>query len=219
MKLALIRSTAAAVLLGSLALTAPAMADDPAPAPAALDADAARLSATGHSVKWNWVPPGRSARYGHAETLIHAPLAAVRHLVVDYVRYRELAPSITTSRVVGHEPDGASDVYLAMGVLNNTISLWSVMRFAPLKAAPDGVEVVEGQMVPGKGNIDDSQLLWSMHAAGAEWTVLKLDLLLRPGVPAPQSLVDEQLRDSAMDAVNSVHDRAQGSRDFVPFSG
>jgi hypothetical protein len=58
-----------------------------------------------------------------------------------------------------------------------------------------------------------------MHAAGAEWTVLKFDVLLRPGLPAPQSLIDEQLRDSAMDAVNSIHDRAQGSPGMVPYSG
>jgi hypothetical protein len=74
-------------------------------------------------------------------------------------------------------------------------------------------------MVPGKGNIDDSVFVWTFHQAGDGWTVLKFDLVLRPGVPAPQSLVDEQLRDSAMDAVNSIHDRAQGSAAFAPYPG
>jgi hypothetical protein len=70
-----------------------------------------------------------------------------------------------------------------------------------------------------KGNIDGSALIWTMHSAGADWTVLKFDLSLRLGMPAPQSLIDEQLRDSAMDAVNSIHDRAQGSKDIVPHAG
>jgi len=73
-------------------------------------------------------------------------------------------------------------------------------------------------MVPGKGNIDGSAAVWTLHAAGPDWTVLKFDILLRPGVPAPQSLVDEQLRDGAMDAVNSIHDRAQGSKEIGPYA-
>src|ERR1700721_82954 len=56
-----------------------------------------------------------------------------------------------------------------------------------------------------------------MRAAGSEWTVLKFNVLLRPGLPAPQSLIDEQLRDSAMDAGTSIHHRAQGSKDMPPF--
>ena len=59
----------------------------------------------------------------------------------------------------------------------------------------------------------------TMRSAGNGWTVLKFDVLLRPGLPAPQSLIDEQLRDSAMDAVNSIHDRTQGSKDILPYSG
>jgi hypothetical protein len=195
-----------------LALASAARADAP-------DPDAARIAAAGHPLKWNWTPPGRSARYGHAETLIHAPLASVRRLVLDFAHYKELADSITTSRVVGHGPDGSTDVYLQMGVLNNTLKFWNVTRFAPLRALPEGSEVVEGQMVHGKGNIDDSATVWTMHAVGPEWTVLKFDVLLNPGVPAPQSLIDEQLRDSAMDAVNSIHDRAQGSKEILPYSG
>ena len=82
-----------------------------------------------------------------------------------------------------------------------------------------GTEVVAGQMVHGKGNIDDSATIWTLHSAGPEWTVLKMDLLLSPGVPAPQSLLDEQLRDSAMDAVSSIHKRAQGSKDVQKYEG
>lgn len=209
-----IRSAASLLALGALALASPARADAPA-----TDPDASRIAAAGHALKWNWTPPGRSDRFGHAETLVHAPVATVRHLVLDFASYRQLASSITSSRVVGHGSDGSTDVYLQMGVMNNTLKFWNVTRFAPLRIEPQGAEVLEGQMVRGKGNIDDSAAVWTMRAAGAEWTVLKFDVLLRPGLPAPQSLIDEQLRDSAMDAVNSIHDRAQGTKDVVPYSG
>lgn len=208
-----IRRTAWLATLSSAALASPVRAD-------LVDSDAARIAQAGHSLKWNWTPPGRNARFGHAETLIHAPLDVVRRLVLDFGHYTELSPaSITTSRVVGHGPDGSTDVYLRMGVLNNMVTFWNVTRFAPLFREAQGAEVVQGQMVPGKGNIADSAAVWTMRPAGPEWTVLKFDVLLRPGLPAPQSLVDEQLRDSAMDAVNSIHDRAQGSKDITPYSG
>jgi hypothetical protein len=209
-----IRTAASLVALGALAVASPARADAPPP-----DADVSRLAAAGHALKWNWTPPGRSDRFGHAETLVHAPVATVRHLVLDFASYRELASSITSSRVVGHGPDGSTDVYLQMGVMNNTLKFWNVTRFAPLRVEPQGAEVLEGQMVHGKGNIDDSAAVWTLHPVGAEWTVLKFDVLLRPGLPAPQSLIDEQLRDSAMDVVNSIHDRAQGTKDILPYSG
>jgi hypothetical protein len=192
--------------IGALAATSPAAAGPPDPALV----DAARLMAAGHALKWNWTPPGRAGRYGHAETLVHAPLEAVRGLVLDFGNYKAIAPSITTSRVVGHGPDGSTDVYLRMGVLNNTLTFWNVTRFAAVRRAPEGGEIVEGQMVQGKGNIDDSAAMWTMSSAGPDATVLKFDVLLRPGVPAPQSLIDEQLRDSAMDVVNSIHDRLEG---------
>ncbi len=210
MRASLIRFAASLIGLGALALTSPVQAD-------AQNPDAARIAAAGHPLKWNWTPPGRHERYGHAETLIHAPLSTVRHMVLDFSNYRALAPSITMSRVVGYSPDGSTDVYLRMGVLNNLIKLWAITRFAPLRLEPQGGEVVEGHMIHGKGNIDDSAAVWTMREAGPEWTVLKFDVLLRPGLPAPQSLIDEQLRDSAMDAVNSIHDRAQGSKDILPY--
>src|ERR1700685_772547 len=118
------RCAAALLALGTLATSSPVQA-------AARDPDATRLAAAGHSLKWNWTPPGRAQRFGHAETLVHAPLEGVRQLVIDFANYKALAPSITTSRVVHHWPDGSTDVYLRMGVLNNTITFWNVTRFAP----------------------------------------------------------------------------------------
>jgi hypothetical protein len=201
------------VAFGAAGVARPVHAD-------ALDPDAQRIATAGHPLKWNWTPPGRSQRFGHGETLIHAPVDVVRRLVVDYSHYTQLAPqAITTSRVVAHGSDGSTDVYLRMGVLNNTLSFWNVTRFGPVRLSPEGGETVEGQMVPGKGNIADSTFVWTLRSAGEGWTVLKFDLQLRPGIPAPQWLIDEQLRDSAMDAVDSIHDRAQGSKAIDPYPG
>jgi hypothetical protein len=210
------RSSWTGVALGLVVFAAVGL---PRPARAeAADAEAQRIAAAGYLRKWNWTPPRHSQRFGHAETLIHAPVETVKRLVVDYNQYTRLAPqAIATSRIVAHGPGGSTDVYFRMGVLNNTFFLWNVTRFGPVQVSPEGTETVEGQMVPGKGNIDDAAFLWTLRSVGEGWTVLKFDIALSPSVPAPQWLVDEQTRDSAMDAVDSIHDRAQGSKTIGPY--
>jgi hypothetical protein len=200
-------------LAGLVVATSPVRAD-------ARDPDISRIEAAGHSLKWNWTPPGRSDRYGHAETLIHAPLSAVRGHVLDFAHYRTILPDkFKTSRVVAHSADGSADVYLQIAVLNGMLMLWDVTRFGPAQRISPDVEVVQGQMVPGKGNIEGLDVVWTMRSMGDRWTLLKFDLLLKPGMPAPQSAIDEELRDSARYAVDAIHDRAQGSPMIEPWPG
>jgi hypothetical protein len=200
-------------------------AESPAPAghcdpPVSPDPDASRIAAAGHSLEWNWVPPGRSDRFGHAETLIHAPMASVREHVLDFPQYHTILPGkFQQSRVVAHGPDRSTDVYIQIAVLHGVIKLWDITRFSAPQATAPGVEIVEGHMLRGKGNVDDMQVMWTMRALNDEWTVLKLDMLLKPGLPVPQSSIDEELRDSARYAVDSVHDRAQGSKEFAAWPG
>jgi hypothetical protein len=215
----LARADAGAVESGTAAGgTGPTVAG--ASAPESGDPDALRIASAGHSLKWNWTPPGHAERYGHAETLIHAPIASVRTRVLDYAHYKDMLPSrFKMSRVVGHVPDGSADVYIQIAVLHDMVRLWDVTRFSPLKRAASGLETLEGRMVPGKGNVEDMNVVWTMHALDAGWTVLKLDLLLKPGLPAPQSAIDEELRDSARYAVDMIHDRAQGTSSVGPWPG
>jgi hypothetical protein len=205
------RLMVAILACGAAAFATPVHADAP-------DADATRIAAAGHSLDWTWTPPGRTEHFGHGETLIHAPIAQVRRTVLDFGKYKNLGPDIKTSRVVGREPDGSTDVYLRIGVLNDLVSFWNVTRFAPLRHEAAG-EIIAGKMVPGKGNVDDSEVMWTLHSAGDEWTVLKFDALLRPGLPAPQSLIDNTLRESAVHTVESVRDQLQGASGIQPYTG
>jgi hypothetical protein len=205
------------MLLGlALAAQGPAVAR----ADVSSDPDASRIAAAGHSLEWNWTPPGHPERYGHAETLIHAPLASVRGHVLDFPHYKNILPEkFQVSRVVGHGADRSTDVYIQIAILHGVVTLWDVARFTPVEELSPGVERVEGRMVHGKGNVEDMHVMWTMRALNDEWTVLKLDMLLKPGLPAPQSAIDEELRDSARYAVDSIHDRAQGTKNFAAWPG
>ena len=109
MHTAWIRWTASLATLGALALASPLLRADeqaPQPAPTPRDADATRIAAAGHPLKWNWVPPGRNERFGHAETLVHAPVDQVRRLVLDFANYKQLAQSITRRASSATSPTG-----------------------------------------------------------------------------------------------------------------
>jgi hypothetical protein len=206
------RSSAATLLaVAGLALLPASSAAD------TVDADAARIAAAKHSLEWNWTPPGRGERYGHAETLIHAPIDAVRGQVLDFSHYTDISAHFKMSRVIAYRPDHSIDVFIRIGVLHDIVTLWDVTRFGPVREVSPGVEVLEGRMLPGKGNVRDMNAVWTMRALDDEWTLLKFDLLLKPGLPAPQFVVDETLRDAARDAVDLIHNRAQGSREIESF--
>jgi len=194
-------------LLGTLALSGVsgvALADGQAPSPN--DPDLVRLApANGHSLKWNYVPVGKSDRYGHSEVLISAPISYVRELVLDYAHYKDYSGGkFRTSRLVD-KSDATTDVYFQVPVLHGMVMLWQVVRFQPRVLQP-GVEVVQGTFV--RGNVKGSDLAFTLRAIGDK-TILKADLLVNPDFAAPQSMIDEELRDAAQNAVDAVQARAQ----------
>jgi hypothetical protein len=151
--------------------------------------------------KSNWVPPGRSDRYGHAEGLIDAPYDVVRAKIADFAHYKDLAgPKFKSVRMVGKEPSG-TDVYFQLPIMKGLVTIWYVTRFPPPRELPGGGEVVEGTFV--KGNIKRMHIALMARPA-SDKTVLECDLLLLPSVPAPQGAVDEELRDACGDAVKAV---------------
>jgi hypothetical protein len=202
------RLLAIACLAGLALLPASSSAED-------YDPDVARIVAAKHSLGWNWVPPGRADRYGHAETLIRAPLELVRANVLDFSQYTDISSHFKMSRVIAYGADHTVDVYLRIGVLHDIFTLWDVTRFRPIEQPAPGVEVLEGRMIPGRGNVRDMNAVWTMRALDDGWTLLKFDLLLKPGLPAPQGIVDDTLRDAARNAVDLIHDRSQGSREIA----
>ncbi len=152
--------------------------------------------------KSNWVPPGKAERYGHAEGIVNASPAEVKKRLVDFGHYKELAgPKFKQVRVVGKEGDG-TEVYFQLPIMKGLVTIWYVTRFAPAKSV-GGADVVEGTFV--KGNIKGMHIALKVQPGpDAKSSVMTCDLLLTPSLPAPQSAVDEELRDACGDAIVSV---------------
>jgi len=179
------------------------------------DPDVARL-ADGRSQKTNWVPPGTEDRYGRAEVLVHAPLATVKDLVLDFAGYKQFVPDrFHNVHVIGKD-QGGTDVYMQVPIMRGMINLWQVMRWRDVKPLAPGWAIVEGFYT--KGNLKKGNAAWTLRRIDDTTTLVQFDLLILPLVPAPQVLVDEELRDAAVQAVDNVRDRAQGAAGPVPYA-
>ncbi len=206
MSLRIVLATVAAALC--LATAMPSHAD-------ATEPEVARLLSVGHSVKSNVVPAGKQTSYGHAEVLVNASPEKVTQIVTAFGQYKDLVPAkFKTSRVVAKDRNG-TDVYLQIPMKGPLpITLTPTLRFAPPVKPNAATTVVEGKFVSGS-YVKDANVIFTIRQVAPEVCLLKLDLLILPTIPATQSMLDEEMRDAALQAVDAVHDKAQGNRETV----
>ena len=208
------RSSAAALFVFVLLATAsPARAADDVAAP-----DVKRLLEAKRALHWNVAWPGKSHKYGHAEALVAAHADKVRDIAVQFGRYHELHRKFAGARVVAKERSGegeATDVYMRLPVKIGpfTFDQWEVMRFGPTRAIDGGAHVIEGRGV--RGTMKEGHMVITIKPVGAKHALITVDLLLVPTLPAPRAIVEEELRDAALDLVNGLKDKAQGFRGAV----
>ena len=169
------------------------------------------LQAGAPALRSNWVMPGQRERYGHAVAVLDAPVAAVRAQVGSFAQYKELVPSkFNTARVVRKKAP-ETDLYVQVPLKIGGIVLWGVTRWMaahPVESTDEGggeVEVLEGRLLTG--NFSQFHLIWTMKSIDATHTALACDMLLGLDVPAPQSAVDEELRDACGQGVDAVAEK------------
>jgi hypothetical protein len=161
-----------------------------------------RLKKDPGPIRSNWTPPGKSERYGHAEGVIPAKQDVVKAKLGDFSKYKDLAgPKFKTVKVVDKQGND-TDVYFQLPIMKGIVVINYVTRFSPPRNV-QGADIVEGTFV--KGNIKSMHIVLSVRPGPDEKSsVMVCDLVLLPGVPAPQSALDEELRDACGDAINAV---------------
>jgi hypothetical protein len=177
----------------------------PAPSADELKAQADRLAKDPGPIRTNWTPPSKNERYGRAEGLIAAPYDAVKARLLDFPHYKELAgPKFKKVSVVDKSAAG-TDLYFQLPIMKGLVTIWYVTRFSAARPGMAGAEIVEGKFV--KGNIKDMQIVFTIRPTADQKTILVCDLNLALSIPAPQSALDEELRDACGDAVNAIRAR------------
>ncbi len=201
----------AALALAAIPAIAPAAHADEAPAPpAAPSPQVARLLQAKKTLNWNQSMGSNGDRYGHAEALVEATPDQLAKIATEFGKYRDLHRKFKTARVIGKEGD-QTDVYMRYPVQIGpmTIELYEVMRFAPDRTVGT-THIIEARGI--KGDMKRGHTLITIKAVDAKHSILEVDVLLVPTLPAPQSYVDEELRDGAEDFVDGLRDRAQTTK-------
>ncbi len=195
----------AAFFLGFVATAAVAHADGGGDS-ATTQATVQRLLEAKRTLKWNRQLDGQ--RYGHAETLVGASADKLLSTVEDFGHYRDLHPKFSTARVIGKEQN-QTDVYMQYPVKIGLvrIRMYEVMRFGA-DSLRDGAHVINARGT--KGDMEHAHTVITVTPVDAGHALLQVDVLLVPKLPAPQFMIDEELRDGAEDFVNGLKDRAQG---------
>lgn len=171
------------------------------------DPQVVRLLDAKRTLNWNLERGANKDRYGHAEALIEAPAEQVAKTATEFGKYRDLHRKFKAARVIAKEGD-KTDVYMRYPVQIGpmTIELYAVMRFNPTRNV-GGTYIIEAFGV--KGDMKRGHTLITIKPVDARHAIMEVDVLLVPVLPAPQSYIDEELRDGAQDFINGIRDRAQ----------
>jgi ribosome-associated toxin RatA of RatAB toxin-antitoxin module len=149
--------------------------------------------------------PNSSLEASAARALAHAPSEGLRSVVTDYAKYSSIITQFRNARVVGRS-GGRTDVYLEVPILSGFSKIWAVLRFEP--AVVNGNQhVIRGRLV--RGNVKRLDATWRIEKVSEQRSVLSLELLMVPDLPAPASLVSAELRKAAGKAVNAARNEAE----------
>jgi hypothetical protein len=160
------------------------------------------------TVKWNYVPAGQSERYGHAETITETTPEKARDAMVDFAHFKDLNKKFANARVVAKNGDD-TDLYVKIPVKVGFVSVdqSAVLRFGPAKQVGNAW-VVEGKSV--SGNMKAGHVKFTVRPIDEKRSLIKVDVMLEPSMPAPQSVVDEEARDAALELADGLKDKSQG---------
>jgi hypothetical protein len=144
--------------------------------------------------------PKNSIDTGGAAIYVHAPIDVVRRVVTDYRNYEKTIKSFKKSKLLSRNK-GVSEVYLEVPILHGAATVWVVALIgAPVMDGNE--EKITARML--RGNVDDFRAVWRLRAVDAEHTIVKLELLVDPSLPAPASLVTPELCTASENAVTGV---------------
>jgi ribosome-associated toxin RatA of RatAB toxin-antitoxin module len=160
---------------------------------------------TRHVVRFSVKVPNSGIEAGAARALAYAPSAGVRSVVTDYARYSSIITQFKNARVVGRA-ETHTDVYLEVPILSGFSTIWAILRFeAPVTKGNQ--QVIRGRLL--KGNVKRLDATWRIDKMDDEKSVLSLELLMVPDLPAPASVVSAELRKAAGKAVNAARNEAE----------
>jgi ribosome-associated toxin RatA of RatAB toxin-antitoxin module len=150
--------------------------------------------------------PGSDLVRGRTTLVIHAPLAKVRAVVRDFTRYPEFMPHFRACRILGRSPSGGRDVYMEVVALHGAMKMWARLD-ARKPVTADGLETHDLRFM--EGNVRDFTATWRLRALEAGRTELSLEVFLRPNVPLPARLLNDENLDGSAKGAAAIRARVE----------
>jgi ribosome-associated toxin RatA of RatAB toxin-antitoxin module len=171
------------------------------------DDEATRLERRGRAERYTkaTTAPKNSIDTGGAGIYVHAPIDVVRRIVTDFKNYEKTIKSFKKSKLLSRNK-GVSEVYLEVPILHGAATVW-VVALIGQPVIEGNEEKITARML--RGNVDDFRAVWRLRAVDAENTIVKLELLVDPSLPAPASLVTPELCTASENAVTGVRKQAE----------
>lgn len=171
------------------------------------DNEAVRLERLGRAERYTkaTTSPKNSIDTGGAAIYVNAPIDVVRRIVTDFRNYEKTIKSFKQSKLLSRNK-GVSEVYLEVPILHGAATVW-VVALIGQPVLEGNEEKITARML--RGNVDDFRAVWRLRAVDAEHTIVKLELLVDPSLPAPASLVTPELTSASANAVTGVRKHAE----------
>lgn len=173
----------------------------------AAEDEATRLQRKGRAERYTkpTTAPKNSIDTGGAAIYVRAPIDVVRRVVTDYRNYEKTIKSFKKSKLLSRNK-GVSEVYLEVPILHGAATVW-VVALIGQPVVEGNEEKITARML--RGNVDDFRAVWRLRAVDSENTIVKLELLVDPSLPAPSSLVTPELCAASESAVTGVRKQAE----------
>lgn len=158
--------------------------------------------------------PGGGVAWGRAEGIIEARPAEVLAVLHDYGRYAGLFPHFEKSRVLSQRGLEAI-VYLEAKILYGATTLWGQVRMSSV-ASSAHTQVIEAKMMKGKGNMAQLLARWEVQTIDqGQRARVAFQLLVDPGLPVPDGVVSNELKNSAGRAFRALRQRVSQRRVYA----
>ena len=152
---------------------------------------------------------GSSIAWGKAVGVVDEPFDEVLAVVQDYANYSKFLPRFRKSKVLAQRGNKAM-VYLEVGVMKDTVTLWGQMRMAE-KPADGETRVIEANLV--EGNMGQFKARWELTPVnGGQGARVDFRVLVDPDMPLPASVFTWENVKAARKTVRALKQRVRDVR-------
>jgi hypothetical protein len=107
--------------------------------------------------------------------------------------------------VLGRKKHGTLEVYMQWVALHGAIKLWARLDLKPRKEGE--AEIWESSFVDG--NVKEAVAIWSIEPIDATRTRLTLEAFMRPQLPLPRDMLNEENLSAAVKGVTAMRKRCE----------